>query len=100
MIRRSPQAFKQAAGAALQDVTLQQALHRARTGFVAKRAEAVQACPDFEAWRDRARDVKDAALANLDPLLATFEAAVRRRGGRVHHAADAGGLPGHCGHLS
>ena len=89
MIPRSPQAFKQAARAALRDATLQQALQQARTGFVGKRARAVQACPDFEVWRDRARDVKNAALDNLEPLLATFEAAVRRQGGQVHHAADA-----------
>ena len=89
MIRRSPQAFKQAARAALRDAPLQQALHRARSGFVAKRAQAVRNCPDFEVWRDRARDVKDAALDNLDPLLATFEAAVHRQGGQLHHAADA-----------
>ncbi|HEX4147896.1 MAG TPA: LutB/LldF family L-lactate oxidation iron-sulfur protein, partial [Pirellulales bacterium] len=38
--------------------------------------------------RDRARQIKDAALAQLGEHLETLEASIRRRGGHVHYAED------------
>jgi L-lactate dehydrogenase complex protein LldF len=77
-------AFKDNARAALADAGLQKALANARSGFVAKRARAVAALPEFEALREQGRDIKNHTLAHLDFYLDTYAKAVEAAGGTVH----------------
>ncbi len=51
---------------ALGDETLQRALARIKAGFREKRAAAIARLPEFDALRDRARDIKDHVLDHLD----------------------------------
>ena len=79
-------AFKENAHKALADAGLQRALARSGPSFIARRAAAVAALPEFETLRDTARDIKNHALANLDFYLEAYEAkvlAVRRQGALV-----------------
>ncbi len=84
----SPQ-FKENAHRALADASLQRALGHVRTAFIAKRADAVAALPEFDALRDSARDIKDHTLKHLDLYLEAYEAKVTASGGTVHYARDA-----------
>jgi L-lactate dehydrogenase complex protein LldF len=88
-IATSP-AFKENAHKALGDAGLQTALARSGPSFVARRAAAAAALPEFEQLRDTARDIKNHALANLDFYLEAYEAKVLASGGKVHWCADAG----------
>ncbi len=74
---------------AIHDQRLQAALDHASGGFVAKRQAQVDALPEFEALRERARTVKEHVLSNLDGYLERYEAEVVRQGGHVHWAATA-----------
>ncbi|MCB1734092.1 MAG: lactate utilization protein [Gammaproteobacteria bacterium] len=85
----SPREFRSQADAALNDRTLQQALVRARSGFVNKRAKAVAALPEFEVLRAEASAIRVDALNRLPDLLEQFEAGVLAAGGQVHWATDA-----------
>ena len=60
--------------------TLQEALGQARRPASSERprAQAAERLPEFEALRDRARDIKDHTLANLDLYLEEFERKVTR----------------------
>ncbi|HVZ10353.1 lactate utilization protein B [Rhodopila sp.] len=87
-IATSP-AFKQNASRALNDTGLQKALARSGPSFIARRAAAAAALPEFEALRDEARDIKNHALANLDFYLETYERNVLQAGGKVHWCATA-----------
>ncbi len=80
--------FKPRSVAALHDASLQQALDRARDGFVAKRAAQVDALSEFEALRETASTLKDHVLDHLDHYLERYEAAVVAAGGHVHWARD------------
>ena len=82
-------AFKENAAKALADVTLQKALKNVETGFIAKRAAAAAALPEFEALRDAARDLKNHVLAHLDLYLEAYEKKVVAAGGHVHWAESA-----------
>ena len=44
-----------------------------KVGFSERRRQAAERLPEFEALRDRARDIKNHALANLDFYLEEFE---------------------------
>ncbi len=81
--------FGQRVTVAIRDKRLQAALDHASGGFLKKRAALVAALPEFEALRERARDIKDHVLANLDTYLERYEAEVKRQGGHVHWAATA-----------
>ena len=81
--------FKQNAHRALADAGLQRALARSGTSFIARRAAAVAALPEFEALREEARAIKDHTLAHLDFYLEAFAAKVEAAGGTVHWCADA-----------
>jgi L-lactate dehydrogenase complex protein LldF len=81
--------FKQNATRALHDAQLQKALKNVETGFIAKRKQAADALPEFEALRDNARDIKDHTLQHLDLYLEEYEAKVTASGGHVHWAANA-----------
>jgi L-lactate dehydrogenase complex protein LldF len=81
--------FRQRVSVAILDKRLQAALDHASGGFVHKRAALVAALPEFEALRERARDIKNHVLANLDHYLERYEAEVVRQGGQVHWATTA-----------
>jgi L-lactate dehydrogenase complex protein LldF len=78
------QAFKRNARRAITNAALQKALANSRTQFVARRARAVAALPEFETLRDAARDIKNHTLANLDFYLEAWESRVLAAGGKVH----------------
>jgi L-lactate dehydrogenase complex protein LldF len=84
----SPQ-FKDNAHRALEDRDLQKALGHVRQTFIAKRAAAAEALPEFEALRDSARDIKAHTLQNLDLYIEAWEERVTAAGGHVHYARDA-----------
>ena len=81
--------FKANARAAMANVNLQSALRGTRGNFVGKRAAARAALPEFDALRDRARDLKNAVLADLDLYLEAYERRVIESGGQVHWAETA-----------
>ena len=81
--------FKKNASRALADPTLQKALGNVRAGFVAKRARARSALPEFDTLRDEARDIKNHTLAHLDLYLDAYQGKVEEQGGQVHWARDA-----------
>src|SRR5690349_11221407 len=61
--------------------------HNTQT-FNRGRYEAVAAIPDYNALKDRARTIKEAAIARLPQLLQQVEASVTRNGGRFFLAKD------------
>ena len=81
--------FEGNAHVALENPALQSALAKIKTGWVANRARAADRLPEFEALRDKGRDIKNHSLAHLDLYLQAFEAKVVERGGTVHWARDA-----------
>ena len=81
--------FPERVSVAILDKRLQAALDHASGGFVQKRATLVAALPEFEALRERARDLKNHVLAHLDTYLERYEEQVQRHGGQVHWAATA-----------
>ncbi len=81
--------FKLNARHALDDKQLQRALAKVPGGFVSKRADARAALPEFDALRDKARDIKNHTLEHLDLYLEEFERKVTEAGGIVHWASDA-----------
>ncbi|MCC4117407.1 LutB/LldF family L-lactate oxidation iron-sulfur protein [Aromatoleum toluclasticum] len=81
--------FKQRAVFAIHDASLQQALGKARGGFVGKRAQQAAELPEFEQLREEAKNTKNHILDNLDHYLERYEAAVTAAGGHVHWARDA-----------
>lgn len=84
----SPQ-FKGNATTALGDQQLQRALSNVEKGFVDKRQVAAGALPEFEALRDKARDIKNHTLSHLDLYLEAYEEKVVQSGGNVHFAETA-----------
>ncbi|WP_374602289.1 LutB/LldF family L-lactate oxidation iron-sulfur protein [Niveibacterium sp.] len=81
--------FESRAALALKDASLQKALGNFKPLFVAKRASAVAELADFEALRERAAQIKNAVLGELDVWLERYAAAVEAAGGKVHFASDA-----------
>ncbi|MDP2699250.1 LutB/LldF family L-lactate oxidation iron-sulfur protein [Thalassospira sp.] len=80
--------FRENAHDALLDQSLQRALGRLKTGFKDKRSAAIAALPEFEALRDKAVEIKNHTLENLDHYLTAFEANVKANGGHVHWCKD------------
>ena len=78
--------FMARAEVALHDPELQQALGKAKGGFVAKRAMAVAGLPEFEALRAASREIKEHTLNHLDYYLERYEQQVIASGGHVHWA--------------
>ncbi|HJV28389.1 MAG TPA: LutB/LldF family L-lactate oxidation iron-sulfur protein [Aromatoleum sp.] len=81
--------FKKRSVFAIHDANLQQALGKARGGFVGKRAQQAAELPEFEQLREEAKNTKNHILDNLDHYLERYEAAVTKAGGQVHWARDA-----------
>jgi L-lactate dehydrogenase complex protein LldF len=79
--------FRRRAGSAMKDAQLQEALTIATTKFIGLRREAFGDFADGEALRDRAREIKEATLQNLDRHLGQLVDNVERLGGHVHFAA-------------
>jgi L-lactate dehydrogenase complex protein LldF len=88
MLTTSP-AFKENASRAIRDPGLQKALSFSRPQFMARRARAVAALPEFEQLRETAREIKNHTLANLDFYLETWAGNVERAGGQVHWCSTA-----------
>jgi L-lactate dehydrogenase complex protein LldF len=88
-MRPAPSPFAARSAAALADERLQRALADVPGGFVAARALAKRALPEFEALRRAGRDIKDHALAHLDLYLEEFERNAVAAGSKVHWAATA-----------
>jgi L-lactate dehydrogenase complex protein LldF len=82
-------AFKANAKAALANANLQAALRGSRGNFVLKRARAREGLPEFDALRDRAREIKNHTFAHLDRYLEIYEREVEAAGGHVHWAETA-----------
>jgi L-lactate dehydrogenase complex protein LldF len=83
------QRFKTNAQVALLDTGLQQALQKARGGFIDKRHKAIDALPEFEQLRAAAIEIKKHTLAHLADYLEYFENRVTQSGGHVHWARSA-----------
>jgi L-lactate dehydrogenase complex protein LldF len=81
--------FKERSVFAIHDASLQQALGRARYGFVGKRVPEIAKLPEFEQLREEAKNLKNLVLENLDHYLERYERAVVAAGGQVHWARDA-----------
>ena len=81
--------FKENASRALKDPQLQRALSNVKTGFIAKRAEARAALPEFDELRTIAAEIKNHVLDHLDIYLEEYERQVIASGGHVHWARDA-----------
>ncbi len=81
--------FKENASRALKDPQLQRALSNVKTGFIAKRAEARAALPEFDELRTVAAEIKNHVLDHLDIYLEEYERQVIASGGHVHWARDA-----------
>lgn len=81
--------FQAASAEALADANLQMALAHLGDTLGQRNRAAFAALAGADELRQRARAIKDAALANLDEHLKTLEANVERNGGHVHYAGDA-----------
>jgi L-lactate dehydrogenase complex protein LldF len=80
--------FVAASHEALQRANLQLALSRLTGTLAMGNRTALAALPGSDLLRQKARAIKDDALARLDELLEQLEASVERLGGQVHWAAD------------
>ena len=85
----TPRLQGERAGGAGERATCRARCAAAAAKFIPKRAKAREALPEFDDLRDRARDLKDHVLANLDLYLERYEAAVLASGGVVHWAETA-----------
>jgi L-lactate dehydrogenase complex protein LldF len=89
MLHPTSNAFAEKSHAALGDSQLQEALSILRTHSIPNRNKAAAGLPEFEALRDRARDLKNHILGHLDRYLLQFEDQVLKASGHVHWCADA-----------
>jgi L-lactate dehydrogenase complex protein LldF len=88
-MRISSDQFRIKARAALADARLQDALARAKSGFIDKRRRAIEAFPEFGEACTAAKRIKDHVLAHLADYLEIFEQRAIESGGRVHWARTA-----------
>jgi L-lactate dehydrogenase complex protein LldF len=80
--------FLTATRQALGNSGLQHALGRLAETLGQRNKDAYAALAGSDVLRDRARAIKDAALADLHQHLLTLEQSVRGRGGQVHYAEN------------
>src|SRR5258708_28797590 len=71
---------------ALENDVLQGALKRATNTFIERRSEAMTSVADWEALRQRARQVKEHTINQLDYYLEQLVAKVEEQGGKVYWA--------------
>ena len=81
--------FKRKAKQNLRNARLQSALGKIQVRFVQARADAIADLDDFAAVRQRATDIREGVLGNLDAWLERFEQEATRRGAVVHWADTA-----------
>jgi L-lactate dehydrogenase complex protein LldF len=81
--------FVGASKQALADPTLQEALVRLTDTLMAGNRRGYATLEGSSELRDHAKRIKEHALAHLDQYLEQLEAAVKKRGGKVHWAATA-----------
>src|SRR6185436_9270934 len=74
---------------ALSDAGLRRSIATANLSYLASRAKAVAALPDWEALRERAARIKDEALDRLPDYLEAIEKRMTARGATVHWAETA-----------
>ncbi|TDJ43707.1 MAG: lactate utilization protein [Gammaproteobacteria bacterium] len=79
--------FRQLSRHALEQATLQHSLDGVREIMPRIRAAALAERGDFDALCDRARDIRERTLRQLDSYLEAFERRVQAAGGTVHWAA-------------
>jgi L-lactate dehydrogenase complex protein LldF len=89
MLQPTSNDFAEKSTEAMADTELQEALGILRTHSIPNRNKAAAGLPEFEALRDRARDLKNHILGHLDQYLLQFEEQVQKAGGHVHWCADA-----------
>jgi iron-sulfur cluster protein len=65
------------------------AVRKNTQGFNQGRYAATAALPDYDALKDRARKIKENAIANLPELIQTLKSSIRARGGHVFVASTA-----------
>jgi L-lactate dehydrogenase complex protein LldF len=87
-LRQTHHEFMDASHEALGDARLQQILGQLGDTLGRRNREAWAALPNSDLIRERARQIKDQTLAELDKHLATLERSVVARGGQVHWADD------------
>ena len=80
--------FSKGVKEALRDTNLQNALEDATVRFGKLRRQAFDTLPEGEALRDRARQIKEKTIAELDGYLEMLSRSVERVGGHVHWARD------------
>jgi len=81
--------FFEASRAAVKDLELRRKLENASARHLEHLAEVIAEFPAYEAERDRARQIKQDAIAHLDALLAQLEERLEANGCKVFFAADA-----------
>jgi L-lactate dehydrogenase complex protein LldF len=86
-VQTTSRQFPELTRKALADRTLQTSLDGVRRIMPEIRSAALAKMPDFEATCDRAADIRNTAIANLDEYLQQFERQVQASGGQVHWAA-------------
>ncbi|MBV1921237.1 MAG: iron-sulfur cluster-binding protein [Pseudomonadales bacterium] len=79
--------FKTQSSDALLDSTLQEALRKAKGGFIEKRSKAIADVENFESYKQQAQLVKNHTLDHLAHYLTQFEDNVIKNGGHVHWAS-------------
>jgi len=80
--------FSAASRQAVRNKTLRDALFRATGKFDDGRREIMATLPQSEQVREKARQIKDEVLANLDTYLAEFSERAEAAGAHVHWAAN------------
>ena len=80
--------FNQGAAAALQNAPIQDRLGKLYSGFHQAREAAAQATDNWEELRERAREIKQHTIDNLDYYLELLEQNVIKHGGQVYFAKD------------
>ncbi len=80
--------FREKSISALNDKNLQNALHKLKNGFAAKRKIATDQLPEFKKISDFAVQCKDHTLDFLDDYLLQYESNVLASGGHVHWATN------------
>lgn len=89
MTESIPSQFKENAVRQLADEDLRQALTKSKGHFTGGRQKSIDNLPEFDALRDKARDIKNHTIENLDFYLETYEKKVLSTGGHVHWASTA-----------
>ncbi len=79
--------FKAQSSHALLDNTLQEALKKAKGGFIEKRSKAIADVENFESYKQQAQLVKNHTLDHLAYYLTQFEDNLIKNGGQVHWAS-------------